>query len=94
VTGEQMLDEGGQAVLFQTIEIGVFKEIEVAGAADSFDFAEDAEGVEAEFIEFFAGGGWKHGRNYINFRMVGNGTLVLRAWGLDDFLFERAKIEE
>ena len=79
VSGEQMLDQGSQAFLLLTIEVGVFEEGEVAGTADFFHFAEDAEGVEAQFFEFFAGGGWKHGRNYINFRTVGNGTLVLRA---------------
>ena len=79
MSGEQMLDQGGQAFLLLTIEVGVFEEGKVAGTADFFYFAEDAEGVEAQFVEFFAGGGWKHGRNYINFRMAGNGTLVLRA---------------
>lgn len=74
-----MLDEGGHAVLFQAIQIGVFEEIEVAGTADSFGFTEDAKGVEAEFVEFFAGGGWKHGRDYINLRTRYNGTSVLRA---------------
>jgi hypothetical protein len=79
VAGEQVFDQGGEAFLLLTIEVGVFEEIEVAGAADFFYFAEDADGVEAQVFEFFAGGGWKHGRNYINFRIVGNGTLVLRA---------------
>jgi|SRR5450631_527772 hypothetical protein len=74
-----MLDQGGKAFLLLTVEVGVFEEGEVAGTADFFHFTENAEGVEAQFVEFFAGGGWKHGRNYINFRTMGNGTLVLRA---------------
>ncbi len=40
VAGEQVLDESGHAFLFLAIEVGVFKEIEVAGTADSFHFAE------------------------------------------------------
>lgn len=47
VSGEQMLDQGSQAFLLLTIEVGVFEEGEVAGTPDFFHFAEDAEGVEA-----------------------------------------------
>ena len=79
VTGEQVLNESSQAFVFLGIEVGVFEEREVAGTPDFFHFAEDEEGIEAQFFEFLAGGDWKHGRNYINFRTVGNGTLVLRA---------------
>ena len=79
VSGEQVLDQGGEAFLLLTVEIGVFEEGEVAGTADSLHFTKNVEGVEAQFFEFFAGGGWKHGWNYINFRTAVNGTLVLRA---------------
>lgn len=40
VPGEQVLDESGHAFLFLAIEVSVFKEIQVAGTADSFHFAE------------------------------------------------------
>lgn len=79
VTSEEMFDDNGETFVFLGVEVGIFEEIEVAGAADAFDFAEDAERVETELVEFFAGGGWKHGRDYINSRARYNGTLVLRA---------------
>lgn len=57
VTGQQMFDEHGETFVFQAVQVGVFEEIEVAGATDSLDFADDAESVEAKLVEFFAGGG-------------------------------------
>lgn len=78
VASQKMLDQNRETFVFLGVEVGVFEEIKVAGTADYFDFPEDAQGVEAEFVEFFAGGGWKHGRDYINFRTRYNGTLVLR----------------
>jgi hypothetical protein len=45
-----MFDENRETIVFLGIQVGVFKEIEVPGAADSLDFAEDAEGVDAEFV--------------------------------------------
>jgi len=83
-----MLDENGETFVFLGVEVGVFEEIQIAGAADSFDFAEYAEGVETQFFEFFAGGDWKHGRDYINFRAGYNGTLVLRVCGGEEWLAE------
>ena len=50
VSGEQMLDQGGQTFLLLTIEVCVFEEGEIAGTADFFYFAEDAEGAEAQFV--------------------------------------------
>jgi hypothetical protein len=74
-----MFDENGETFVFLAIQVGVFEEIEVAGAPDSLDLPQDAERVNAEFVQFFAGGGWKHGRDYMNFRASYNGTLVLRS---------------
>jgi hypothetical protein len=79
VAGEQVFDESGEAVLSLAVEVGVFEEIQIAGTADSSYLLEYAEGVKTQFFEFFAGGRWKHGRNYINLRTRYNGTLVLRA---------------
>jgi hypothetical protein len=73
-----VFDEGGDAVLFAAIEVGVFKEGKVSGSADSSYLLQNAEGVLAELFEFFAGGLRKHGANYINLERADNSTLVLR----------------
>jgi len=36
VTGQKVLDEGGDNLMLETIEIGVFKEGNVARATDAF----------------------------------------------------------
>jgi hypothetical protein len=72
-----VFDEGGDAVLFAAIEVGVFKEGKIAGSADSSYFLENVEGVLVELFEFFAGGLRKHGGNYINLEKAYNSTLVL-----------------
>lgn len=78
VTGEQVLNEGGNALGFLTVELGIFEEGDVSRSPDSFYVAEYAEGVATQFFEVFAGGLRKHGGNYINFRNAHNSTSVLR----------------
>lgn len=50
MSGQQMLDERGDAVVLLAREIGVFEEVEISRAADSSHFAQDEKGLLIEFL--------------------------------------------
>ena len=62
VTSQQVLDEGGDALMFEAIEFGVFKEGNVTGAADTFYVAQGLNGYTFEFEEFGTRIIGEHGR--------------------------------
>ena len=59
---EQVLDDGGDAVGLLSVEVSVFEEGKVAGAAGIAYLVEYAPGMVPEFSEFLAGRVCKHGR--------------------------------
>ena len=62
VTGQKVLDEGGDALMLEAIEFGVFEERNVAGPADEFYVAQGFCSNTFEFLEFRARRIGEHGR--------------------------------
>jgi hypothetical protein len=54
MSGQQMLDERGDAVVLLASEVGVFEEVQIAGAADSSHFTEDEKSFLVKFLELVA----------------------------------------
>jgi hypothetical protein len=59
---QQMLDDGGDALIFLGVELRVLEEGNVPRAPDAPNLAQHAARLVAEFLQFLAGGVCKHGR--------------------------------